>query len=154
MNILVVEDDPNTGQLLQSILSGLCDESFLSTTLEDAELQMAKIPAPDIIFLDLVVPPFKPMETLSRISRLRKFNPRALVVVLTGSMEDKIEQASFAAGADAFLHKNDMRKQSDILKTLKKAISARMASDPKKPMFEAAADLFKVISDRLEQKHA
>ncbi len=143
MNILIVEDDPVMSEMLKGILIAIGDEVFVSHTIEDAGLQMLRIPPPDIIFLDLIVPPFTAEETLSKISTLRKPNPKALIIVLTGSMQEKIEQASFASGADAFLHKNDMRKQSDVWRALKAAIDRRVSAGEQ--IFEATAEVLKTM---------
>jgi DNA-binding NarL/FixJ family response regulator len=68
---------------------------------------------PDAVVLDVQLPGIGGLEVLRRIKTAR---PRCLVVMLTNFRQGPFEEASRAAGADAFFHKaSEFERVSEFL---------------------------------------
>jgi two-component sensor histidine kinase len=100
--VLVVEDDPGTGQLLTEFLSS---EGYDVRWTSDPEEAVALVEqgVPDLILLDVMLPPTNGYEVCRRIKAVQGlFTP---VILLTGrnSVKDKIR--GFEAGGDDYVVK-------------------------------------------------
>ncbi len=101
-NILVVDDDPITIQLLGHILSDLGTLRF-ATSGEDA-VRLARESSPDLMLLDLKMPKMDGLEVLRHVKadpRLR----RLPIVVLTSSREESDIVRSYDLGVNAYVVK-------------------------------------------------
>ena len=103
MRVLVVESQPHVRAALRFLLSRQSDIQCVGTIGAEPDLaaKLALIAA-DIIVLDWALPRHTASHLLSVIRRLPR-QPR--IVVLTNTLHG--EQAALAAGADAFVSKND-----------------------------------------------
>jgi len=101
--ILVVDDDPLTGELISEILcSAGMDATFLAGSAEAAErLKREKYHA---IFLDMRMPAPDGAE-LARQIRASRVNASAVIVMITGEEDRTVMRRAFEAGVEFFLFK-------------------------------------------------
>jgi len=101
--ILVVDDDPPTGELICEILrSAGMDASFLTSSTEAAErLKREKYHA---VFLDMRMPAPDGAE-LARQVRASRVNASTVIVMITGEQDRTVMGRAFEAGVEFFLFK-------------------------------------------------
>jgi CheY-like chemotaxis protein len=101
--ILVVDDDPLTCELISEILrSAGMDASFLTSSTEAAEqLRRQKYHA---VFLDMRMPPPDGAE-LARQIRSSRTNATSVIVMITGEEDRTVMARAFQAGVEFFLFK-------------------------------------------------
>ena len=101
-HILVVDDEAPVRLLLQKILESA---GYRVTCVPDgtAALKAAREDPPDLVICDLLMPGIDGFTLCSMFRRHRTF--RAPILVLSGRVSDKDEQAALRGGADAFIHK-------------------------------------------------
>jgi len=101
--ILVVDDDPLTGELICEILrSAGMDASFLTSSAEAAErLKREKYHA---VFLDMRMPAPDGAE-LARQIRASRVNASTVLVMITGEQDRTVMGRAFEAGVEFFLFK-------------------------------------------------
>ncbi len=101
--ILVVDDDPLTGELICEILcSAGMDASFLTSSAEAAEhLKREKYHA---VFLDMRMPAPDGAE-LARQIRASRVNTSTVIVMITGEEDRTVMRRAFEAGVEFFLFK-------------------------------------------------
>ncbi len=101
--ILVVDDDPLTGELICEILrSAGMDASFLTSSRGAAEL--LKREKYHAVFLDMRMPPPDGVE-LARQIRASRVNASTVIVMITGEEERTLMKRAFDAGVEFFLFK-------------------------------------------------
>ena len=101
--ILVVDDDPLTGELIGEILrSAGMDASFLTSSTDAAEL--LKREKYHAVFLDMRMPPPDGVE-LARQIRASRVNASTVIVMITGEEERTLTKRAFDAGVEFFLFK-------------------------------------------------
>lgn len=108
MRVLIVEDDPNVGELLTRYFESIACEVALATSVDGALVLISKTDPPKLVTLDLNLGPGGERETLSRINELKARCPEAVVIVLSGVIDPTERQRVLDAGADGFIHKNEM----------------------------------------------
>ncbi len=101
--ILVVDDDPLSGELISEILSSAgMDTSFLTSSVEAAgRLKREKYHA---VFMDMRMPPPDGVE-LARQIRASGVNASTIIVMITGEEERTLMKRAFDAGVQLFLFK-------------------------------------------------
>jgi CheY-like chemotaxis protein len=101
--ILVVDDDPLTGELICEILrSAGADAGFLTSSSEAAErLKREKFHA---VFLDMRMPAPDGAE-LARQIRASRVNASTVIVMITGEQDRAVMGRAFEAGVEFFLFK-------------------------------------------------
>jgi len=101
--ILVVDDDPLSGELICEILrSAGMDASLLTSSAEAAErLQREKYHA---VFLDMRMPAPDGAE-LARLVRASRVNASTVIVMITGEQDRAVMARAFEAGVEFFLFK-------------------------------------------------
>ena len=105
--VLYVEDDPASREVMELILRELmgCDAYHIFEDSEDflARVQ-ALIPQPDIILLDIHVPPFSGFEMLDMLRAAPAYR-RTPIVALTASVMNEEVQRLRQAGFNAVFSK-------------------------------------------------
>ena len=104
MKIVIIDDEPVNAALLEEILQENNYTRFESITDSTAALKVCKRFRPDLVLLDLMMPPpdgFTILETL-RADPDEIFLP---IVVLTADTNEKTKRRALAAGATDFLLK-------------------------------------------------
>lgn len=126
--ILIVDDDENLCNYLKKFLIVLGCQIEIALTLADGLRLMETLkPTPSFIFLDLHFPEtlnnpkVTAEEALASIQKFYAINPQASIVVITGLLDDKVQQMANTLGA-AFRQKPSLRSQEDVLKSLEDAI--------------------------------
>ncbi|MFA6449622.1 MAG: response regulator [bacterium] len=102
-NILVIEDDKDTNDIILTILN---DAGFSPFPAYDGEegLQKAESEQPDVIILDLMLPKINGLEVCRILNSNEK--TRAIpVIILTAKRELSTKLSSFVAGAKRFITK-------------------------------------------------
>lgn len=90
LNILVVDDEKRVCELFHEILKEEKHRVTSVTSGEEAVKRMKREPF-DVVFLDVVMPGMDGLEAFKAIKRL---NPKAIVVMMTGfAVEEKIKEA-------------------------------------------------------------
>jgi CheY-like chemotaxis protein len=100
VRILIVEDDPDGGEMLAALIEELGHEVQVATTGERA-LALAAQP-PHVAFVDLLLPDMHGIELASRLGAIA---PQATLVALTGLITHDSEQKARAAGFEHYLLK-------------------------------------------------
>lgn len=103
--LLVVEDDPTTGNLLQEFLH---DESYAVERSADVKhaLESIHTRAPDAVLLDVRIPTLDGLQILSRVRASELDNRRHLpIILMSGAATDAERATALAAGADCYLAK-------------------------------------------------
>jgi len=105
--ILIADDDPNDTEMTKRILS----KSGFPVKVETVSFGEAALDflqkeddLPSLIFLDLKMPGLSGIETL-RLIRADERLKNITVIICTNSLLEADRKASYAAGADGFLHK-------------------------------------------------
>jgi DNA-binding response OmpR family regulator len=102
--VLVVDDDPDTGTLLEAFLQG---KDFRVTTVSngpDALDLLARDPSIAAVSLDYYMHPMNGLKVLKAM-RQRPALDHVPVIVLTSSEDRNIEMSLFEAGADDYVVK-------------------------------------------------
>ena len=101
LRVLVIEDDPALGRLIQLVLSQYTDQVSVARSGRDAlaELSVKKF---DAIASDISLPD---MSGLDVIARARAVAPASGIVAITGFVDVDVAVRSMKAGADDFLGK-------------------------------------------------
>jgi len=113
--ILVVDDQFADRETLKAILE---DKGYRVATASDGTeaIQMVKERHYDIIFLDVKLPGMNGVETFEQV---KKIDPRATVIMMTGYSEEDLVKKAVCAGAYTCLHKPfDMEKVITLVEAI------------------------------------
>lgn len=132
MKILIIDDHYELADLWRTFFAPLNVPVEIAGTMEEGIAAMRKVPPPDLIFLDLWLPDTDSAEaTLRNIVTLRKYNPNAVVVVVSGMTGDGIAKMALVMGADEFFHKLQMDSQVSLFRAVKSVLEKRRDSGQK-----------------------
>ena len=114
ITILIVEDDQD---LRESLATALRDEGYHVICAQDADEAIASVKAHkvDIVFMDICLPDMNGVEVYKAI---KKIQPAAITVMMTGFFVQDLVNAAIGAGAYDILYKPFT--MDDILKMIKK----------------------------------
>ena len=101
--ILIVEDDRSLADVLDYNLRQDGYQTFVAADGQDG-LNQAKLRAPDLVVLDLMLPTVDGLEVCRRI-RADPVTRRQLVLMLTAKGEETDQVAGFSVGADDYVTK-------------------------------------------------
>lgn len=130
MKILIIEDDPAMMEMWVRYLTPTGSEVIQAKDYETAEREMRKIPPPDMVFLDLVLPDSRDPEDTLRcgVEMIRGMNPESVIIVITGMNSAKIAQLAMSVGADGFNFKHEVVGQRKLLRAVQGVLETRKAS--------------------------
>jgi CheY-like chemotaxis protein len=99
--ILVVEDEPEVGEVLRDALTDL---GYATSLANDGAAALAMVPVyrPDVVLLDLSMPGI-PGDVV--LERLREIDPALPVVIVTANTEAERARATLAKGAFDYVSK-------------------------------------------------
>ncbi|MGK2966327.1 MAG: diguanylate cyclase [Tepidiformaceae bacterium] len=100
IRVLVVEDDPTLGRLIELTLSGQAEVTLVNRGLP--AIETAKAEEFDAVASDISLPDLSGMEVIAQI---REMAPDAGIVAMTGFVDVETAVQSMKAGADDFLGK-------------------------------------------------
>ena len=114
VTILIVEDDDD---LREALAASLSDEGYHAIWAQDADEAIASVKAHkvNIVFMDICLPGMNGVEVYKAI---KKIQPTAKMVMMTGFFVQDLVNAAISAGAYAVLYKPFT--MDDILKMIKK----------------------------------
>jgi two-component system chemotaxis response regulator CheY len=115
--VLIVDDSAMTRRSLRQILETAGCEVVEAENGLDA-LERYFLDKPDVVLLDLVM---RGMYGLEVLRKLREFDPRARVVVVSADVQTSSQDMAGEAGAAAFINKPFDR--TDILSALDAALA-------------------------------
>jgi len=104
LRVLLIEDNPSDADLLAEVLTGedMCVQIVHSECMEQAESQLERKPALDVILLDLGLPDSDGLVSLERAIRAA---PHLPIIVLTGLEDEVIGVEAVRKGAQDYLVK-------------------------------------------------
>jgi CheY-like chemotaxis protein len=126
--ILIVEDAPEMAKLLVRYLQPVAREIIVADSMEHAFAVINAVDPFDIVTLDLNLPDSRTEETRDKIREIKRVNPDALVVVITGVVRPEEQAKILEAGADGYVYKVDIMGQptkfwqtlSDVMRSVVK----------------------------------
>ncbi len=124
MKILLVDDDDGMLVIWQRFLKPLEAEILTAHGVDEAIAQMREVPPPDVLLLDLVLPPHAALDTVEAIQKLRQFNPDLTVIIISGMDERRLLETVANVHVEGVLHKGDKLTQSVLLQAMKVALAA------------------------------
>jgi len=112
--ILIVEDDRD---LRESLATALRDEGYHAIAAQDADEAIASVKAHkvNIVFMDICLPGMNGVEVYKAI---KKIQPAATTVMMTGFFVQDLVNAAISAGAYDIIYKPFT--MDDILKVIRK----------------------------------
>ncbi len=102
--LLVVEDDPDLGGLVQDIFTMHGFEVRRAANRAEINREINKPILPDLILLDIMLPDADGLQILARLRAHPKY-ARMPVIMMTGKAEVGDVKAGLAAGADGYVTK-------------------------------------------------
>lgn len=103
--ILIVDDDPGNVQVLEAFLEAADFTDLVLTTESSKVIELCASAKPDLILLDLGMPPPDGYELLRMLKPLRYGAVRLPVLVLTGDLSSDAKHRALTLGANDFLTK-------------------------------------------------
>lgn len=147
MKILIVEDDELMAELIRRYLEPVADEVVVAFNLTDAMKEVVKVPPFDLVTLDLNLPESHGLETLRYIDQIKAANPDSLVIVISGTVTADAHEKVLAAGADAFLHKNEFRAGHGSVMRAVRDVAMAVIRTPRR--YTRNVELLEKISGRI-----
>jgi DNA-binding NarL/FixJ family response regulator len=109
IRVLIVDDHPGIREGVTAILNAQADMQVVGEAADGAEaIRQFKALQPDITLADVNLPVICGLEAMSVI---RSEVPNARFIVITALSDDDFIQRAFRAGAQAFLHKDLLRRE-------------------------------------------
>jgi two-component system, sensor histidine kinase and response regulator len=102
-SILVIDDEPNNFEVIETLLSIDNYDVYYASNGEDALASLDTF-NPDVILLDLMMPVMDGLEVCNRLKLMRKWKSIPIIMV-TASAGKKVLADCLAAGADDFINK-------------------------------------------------
>lgn len=100
--VFVIDDDPNMLRYMRTLLQMESCQVHTASSGQEAIAQLEQGLAPDLVFLDLMMPGMDGLHTLQRI---HEFNPRLKVVMLSCLKDTAKVVQAMRQGAEDFLNK-------------------------------------------------
>jgi len=122
--VLVVDDDPDTVDLLTTILSDAGYEVVAAFTGGDG-LMVLEVESPDVILLDLQMPGLHGMDVLRR---LRMARPEIPVIIVSGQGDAELARATLRRGAVDYIRKP--MNPEHLVRAVAAALGGRAALRP------------------------
>lgn len=105
--VLCVDDDPLSRKIMQMLLQGrmgLSDVILWADSVDFDSRLMALAPKPDLLILDIQVPPYSGYEMLAMARRLEAFHNTPIIAVTASVMNEEISRLR-AAGFNGCIAK-------------------------------------------------
>lgn len=108
MRLLLIEDEPSAIEITRRLLGGFVSRFDATGRLQSA-LEMIETHDYDAVILDLQLLDSGRHETISHIREIKE-KAKAPVVVMSGWPDPDLKERCLAAGAEAFVPKNNLRR--------------------------------------------
>ena len=144
LTAMVVEDEKVTNELLSSTFKNFFSGVKSCFTGEEA-LELYKTNAPDIVFVDVIMPGMDGIE-LSR--KIREINPSQIIIVISASNDITKISESIEVGVNSFIQKPiDTKKIIELLVGVTSMISKRKKIDTKTFSISLPLDIYEIVND-------
>lgn len=122
---LVVDDDEDTVNLFVEFLE-ICNVTVIGTAFDGKQAEKVyQDLVPDVIFSDVMMPEYDGFYALERI---KKINPTAIMVMITGDVRSETIKKLEDLGANAIIYKPfDMQK---VVSTVNELLTEKIGSMP------------------------
>ncbi len=115
LKTLVLEDEPETNELMCTTLNNFFAEVYSATDATSA-MQLFEQHSPDIIFIDIILPGKSGLEVAKEI---REINPKQIIVIVSASNDMGNISEAVKIGVNNFIRKPiDTDKMIDVLKDI------------------------------------
>lgn len=152
MIVLICEDHAGTAQLWERYLSKVASVIRITHDLDSALEAMREEPPADIVLLDLYLPGSDAKNTLAHVEAFKVINPKAIVIAITGSIEEELPKLAEKLGADSFVVKHrDATSQRSLLNVVSETIRTRRLKTDE-PLFEGNLAVLERLSELTLQK--
>ena len=101
--ILIIDDDEETCELIENVLSGDGYRVFMANKCEEA-LNMLKRVSPDLIMIDIVMPEMNGIELCQKIKNNHSFK-NVPVIMMTCYDNEERKAGGYIAGANDYIVK-------------------------------------------------
>jgi DNA-binding NarL/FixJ family response regulator len=148
MIILIIEDQESVAHLWRDFLVDKFGDRDIRVgyNMEQGIALMRETPHPDVVLLDLFLPDSTPIQTLKSIETLKAINPYAVILVITGMLDDSLPKIAAAMGADSYNDKTLMTTQSSLLDAMKHAFQKRSTDPESAPTYQKNLELLEQIT--------
>jgi CheY-like chemotaxis protein len=156
MRVLIVEDSEPLAKLIAGYIQPIATNIMIAPDMATAMAELRKVPAFDIVTLDLNLPDSGVLDTLKRVVEIKQLNPDCLLVVITGMVSPEQEKLALDAGADGFMHKTlTVAEGKDTFLGTLKDIARSIARVPQRyqkniPLAEGIADQICAYSEKMK----
>lgn len=111
IKIMVVDDNKRMRDVIKDSLSTIpC--SFIEYSNGQDAIDGYAGSLPDWVLMDVMM---KPMNGIAALSEIKKNHPEAKIIMVTNSTQEEISDASFKAGATAFVMKESLFQIPDLI---------------------------------------
>ena len=127
--LLIIDDERDICDILEDVFKQ--EESFaiLKATNGWDGLDLVKTHRPDVILLDIKLQ--AGMDGKEVLEGIKKYHPKARVVIITGYVEEKVEREIRELGVDAYIEKPFTPPQ--IVSAVKEVLQKKQAEDNGEP---------------------
>lgn len=108
---MVVDDNKCMREVIKDSLSAVPCFIIECSTGQDA-IDGYDRALPDWVLMDVMM---KPMSGITALSEIKKNHPEAKIIMVTNSVEEEVCDASFKAGAMAFVRKESLFQIPDLI---------------------------------------
>jgi CheY-like chemotaxis protein len=123
--LLIIDDELDICDILEDVFKTEKGFSVFKTDNGPEGVALVKKEHPDVIILDLKLQ--VNMDGVAVLREIRKFQPRARVVVITGYVEEAMEREIRELGVDAYLEKPFNPPQ--IIEAVQDALDAKLREE-------------------------
>lgn len=125
LTILIVDDDQGILTVWSRLLQSLNAEIRTARNVEEALDQMRRLPPPDLVILDLNIPPLSAGNTAKVIVRFREINPSVAVVAVSGMEKEEMIKALAGVAVESVQNKRDIGSQVGLLKVVRETLDTK-----------------------------
>jgi len=144
LTAMVVEDEAVANELLSSTFKNFFSEVTSAFDGKEA-LKLYEEKAPDIVFVDIIMPEMDGIE-LSR--RIKEMNPNQIVIVISASNDIQKISESIEIGVNSFIQKPiDTKKIIELLDNITVLVNKKKKIETKTFSISLPLDLYEVVND-------
>lgn len=111
MSLLIVDDDQRMRGLIRNIIADLAAPITECADGDEAQ-ERYRLDRPDWVLMDLMMPRVNGLEATRQ---LKASHPDARVVIVTGQEDESFRRAAAAAGACAFISKENLLDLRELI---------------------------------------